>query len=729
MRTIVTLATLVAAASAAAAPAARADAVFNRIASFPVAANLPAGADPATVTSAEIITASEDGMMLVYTDSPLEALGLIDLADPRAPQPAGTIALGGEPTSVAIADGKALVGVNGPESFTDPSGRLAAVDIATRAEAASCDLGGQPDSLAVSPDKTIVAIAIENERDEDLNDGVIPQLPAGNVTIFALDGGVPDCGSKTVVELTGLAEVAGSDPEPEFVHINGANEIVVSLQENNHLAVIDGTSGEVTAHFSAGTVDLEQVDLQRDGALIFDGSQSDRRREPDAVKWIDGERFVTANEGDYEGGSRGFTIFNKDGSVAYESGMGFEHRIVLAGHYPEKRSSKKGVEPEGIEVGTFGGKRYIFVGAERSSVIGVYRDTGGAPDFVQLLPSGIGPEGSVAIPARNLLVTANEEDLVEDNGPRAHVMVFALEEGEPAYPQIVSRMDAEGRPIGWGALSGLAADPEQDGLLYAVNDSFYRSQPAIFTIDASATPAVITEKLVVTRDGQPAQKLDLEGITIGPEGDFWLASEGRSDRLVPHALYRVDREGRIEQEVAFPAELLAVEKRFGAEGITLVGEGEAATLWIAIQREWRDDPEGQVKLLSYRPATGDWGHVRYPLEPKGAGWVGLSEITAHGEHVYIIERDNQIGAKAELKTLFRVALSELQPAKLGEEPPVVAKELVHDFTAELSALNGYVVDKIEGFAIDAAGRGFAVTDNDGVDDSSGETYFFSIGKM
>ena len=36
---------------------------------------------------------------------------------------------------------------------------------------------------------------------------------------------------------------------------------------------------------------------------------------------------------------------------------------------------------------------------------------------------------------------------------------------------------------------------------------------------------------------------------------------------------------------------------------------------------------------------------------------------------------------------------------------------------------------VEGFAIDAAGEGFVVTDNDGVDDSSGETLFWSIGKI
>ena len=82
------------------AAAAPADAeMFNRIATFHVVDNLPADADPATGTVAEIISATDDGMTLVYTDSPGERLGFIDLADPRAPRAAGTVALGGEPTS------------------------------------------------------------------------------------------------------------------------------------------------------------------------------------------------------------------------------------------------------------------------------------------------------------------------------------------------------------------------------------------------------------------------------------------------------------------------------------------------------------------------------------------------------------------------------------------------------------------------------------------------------
>ena len=91
--------------------------------------------------------------------------------------------------------------------------------------------------------------------------------------------------------------------------------------------------------------------------------------------------------------------------------------------------------------------------------------------------------------------------------------------------------------------------------------------------------------------------------------------------------------------------------------------------------------------------------------------------------------DNLIGQAAKLKKLYRVALADLKPAKLGGDLPVVKKEEVRDLIPSLKATNGYVVDKVEGFAIDAAGNGYVVTDNDGVDGSSGETLFFGIGPI
>ncbi len=712
---------LAASALALCATGASAEMNFNRIASFATPDNMADGEDRARETSAEIIAASEDGMTLIYTDSPLGVVGLIDITDPKAPKALGNIEMPGEPTSVAVRGMTAYVGVNTSEDYVNTSGELVVVDMAKMEIIGSCDLGGQPDSIAVSKDGSFVSVAIENERDEDLGDGRTGQMPAGFLDMVSVtESGCSDVKS---VEMTGLTEISPEDPEPEFVDINGLGETVLTLQENNHLMIIS-KDGEIVNHFSAGAVDLTGIDtVDERGALIFSDEQLGRKREPDAVKWIDDDHFAIANEGDMDGGSRGWTIFKKDGSVVYESGASFEHALIQIGHYPDKRSDAKGVEPESIETAVFDGTPYVFVGSERGSAVGVYNVSDlSAPVLEQLLPSGIGPEGYVAIPERNLLISANEKDLIEDGGVRAHVMIFERAEGEAMYPTLTS--EGADELIGWGAISGMVAG--DDGMIYAVNDSFYGYQPTIFTIDPSAKPARITNALRVTRaNGDAAQKLDMEGITLDGEGGFWIASEGRTDRVIPHALYHVNAKGVIKKEIGLPAELMAVEKRFGFEGITKVGD----TLWMAVQREWGDDAKNTVKLVAYNLETEEWGAVSYPKAAPDTGWVGLSEIVAHGDYFYVIERDNQIGAAAVTKKIYRVPASEMVPAPLGGELPVVSKEEVRDLIPDLKSFGGYVVDKIEGLAITSEGEMFVSTDNDGVDDSSGETFFWSIGTV
>ncbi len=698
---------------------------FNRIASFPVVENMAEGEDIARESSPEIIAATADGMTLVYTDSPLGVIGMIDITDPANPAPLGNIGLDGEPTSVVIVGRRAYVGVNTSESYTAPSGHLAVIDIDSKTQVGRCDLGGQPDSVAVDSDGSFIAVAIENERDEDLGDGRVGQMPGGTLAMIDLADNTAQCDTFRTADLTGLADVAPEDPEPEFVDINGNDEVVVTLQENNHMVVV-GRDGTILSHFSAGAVDLPNVDTAEERALTFDDNLTGVVREPDAVKWIDDNHFATANEGDMDGGSRGFTIFNKDGTVVFESGLSFEYAVAQIGHYPERRSGNKGVEPESVTMGVFGGTPMLFVGAERSSVVGVYDITDPTnPQLTQLLPSGVGPEGYVTIPERNLLVSANEADLIEDGGARAHVMLFEYQTAPAAYPHLTSAgiEQENGAPVGWGAISGMVSDA--DGMIYAVNDSFYALQPTIFKIDASQTPARIVDAIRVTRGGFPAQKLDMEGIALDGEGGFWVASEGRTDRVIPHAIYQVGANGEIEEEIGLPAELMAVERRFGFEGITKVGD----TLWMAVQREWKDDPENHVKLVAYNHETGEWGAVHYPKADPDTGWVGLSEIVAHGDFVYVVERDNQHDFRAVTKRVYRIPAAEMQPAALGGDLPVVSKELVRDLLPDLVSTGGYVLDKVEGLAIQPDGTAWISTDNDGVDDHSGETMFFSIGQM
>ncbi|WP_400082208.1 esterase-like activity of phytase family protein [Yoonia sp. R78084] len=695
-----------------AAPAFAQDMNFNRIASFMVADNLP----EAEETSAEIIAASEDGMTLVYTDSPGASIGFIDITDPANPVAAGVFTPDGEPTSVAVIGNYALAGVNTSPSYTEPSGFLVEIDMTTQQEVGRCDLPGQPDSVGIAPDGSYLAVAIENERDEDLGDGRVGQMPAGSVFMVDLTAdGLIDCATARVADITGLADIAPEDPEPEFVSINAENEVVVTLQENNHIVVLS-SAGAVLSHFSAGEVTLEGVDTEEEGALVFDQTIT-VPREPDSITWIDNTHFAMANEGDMDGGSRGWTIFSQDGDLVYESGMDFENAIIQIGHYPEERSGNKGVEPESVTFDTFGGTPYVFVGAERASVVGVYDITDpAAPVLAQLLPSGIGPEGYVTIPERNLLISANETD---DAGPRAHVMIFEYQDAPATYPHLTSAgMETL---TGWGAISGQVA--AEDGTIYAVNDSFYAMQPTIFHIDVSQTPAQIVDAIRVTREGQPAQLMDMEGITLDGEGGFWIASEGRSDRLVPHAIYHVGSDGAIEDFITLPNALLAVEARFGFEGITRVGD----MLYIAVQREWRDDPANHAKVLGYNLDSEEWSVIHYPLTVPATGWVGLSEITAHDDRVYFIERDNQLDARAVTKQITSVPLSAMDGmVALGETPAVLEPELVVDLLPALTSTGGYVLDKVEGLAITDDGTMWVSTDNDGVDDHSGETMFFAI---
>lgn len=705
--------------------------MFNRIATIEAVRMLPPERDKSKRSIAEIVAATADGNTLVYVDGEQNGLGFVDIIDPAAPRPAGFLGMSGELTSVTVRGPRAYAVSDTSPNKREPSGYAAVVDVASRREIMRCDLGGQPDSTIVSKDGRYLVVVIENERDERLNRGELPQLPPGNLTIIPLSDAGLDCASLRRADLTGLATVAPEDPEPEFVDVNSRGEAVVTLQENNHIVIVDLASARVTSHFSAGTVTLDKVDGTRDGVIRPTQKLENLVREPDAVRWLDDERFVTANEGDYRNGSRGFTIFRRDGSVEWDSGNFLEHLAISLGHYPEMRSGNRGNEPEGVEVATFDGDRLIFIGSERSSMVTVWRDEGPgrAPTFLQALPSGVAPEGLLAIPSRGLFVAAGEADNPE-TGLRSTLTIYRRGTEPPAYPTIRSQNGPDGVPLAWGALSGFAADPQVAGRLYAVTDSFYR-EAQILTIDAKQTPARIVSALTVTRDGKPAAELDIEGIAIRSGGGFWLVSEGNPERkegVLRDRLLAVSADGVIESEYLLPEAISKHAVRFGFEGVTATGAGADEVVWIAVQREWKDDPKGLTKITRFKPSTREWGVYHYPLGDTPAGWMGLSEITAVGpEEFIVIERNNQWGDQA-IKRLYRFSVQGLTAAAPGAASvPVLKKSLFRDVTPDLARAGGVVLEKLESFAIDRDGDMYAVTDNDGVQGTSGETQFLRLG--
>lgn len=750
------------------------DASFQRVSTL---ANYRNNDEIGEETVSEIIAATRDGKTLVYTDSPGNQIGFVDITDPTNPLPAGVFdKLGGEPTAVDVLGNKyALVSVNTSESFTDPSGKLVVVDIDKRSIVGEIDLGGQPDSLKISPDGRFAAIAIENERDEDVMiDGVeggLPQLPAGFLAIVDIIGTTPANWVRRDVDLTGLASFAPEDPEPEFVDINENNEAVVTLQENNHIAIVDLATGTVTNHFNLGAVTLNGVDATEDGIISLTETLTDVPREPDAVTWLPNGRrggylIATANEGDLFGGSRGFSLFSPNGNVLFDSGTSYEETAVQHGHYPEERSENKGTEPEAIEYGNFGRDDFLFVGSERGSFIAVYEVKDARPKFKQLLPGPLGPEGALAIPSRNLLIVSGEED-DPPRGVRSSIMIYQLTRGQPTYPQIISD-EMNGSPIPWSALSGMVALPGRHDTLLAVWDSFY-SESNIFRIDASSKPAVITESLTI-RGG--SGNYDPEGIAIAPDHTLWIASEGNASDSRPNRLLQVDLTGNVIAEIGLPQEILdcraASDARgtlgSGFEGVAILpGEGRAYKLLVAQQRGWDyttdecedlDDDAGglnangqpnRTRIWIYDPDTDSWDHVAWELAPlpPNASWVGLSEITRAPDdfissrlpHQYrskinrvvddsyiVLERDNRTGDFAGLKTLVKVGTNAAADGLISN-----GEKSVYNLIPDLEATNGWITDKPEGVAITSDGRTFVVTDNDGVDDWSGETWFLDLG--
>jgi DNA-binding beta-propeller fold protein YncE len=710
---------------------------------------------------AEIVTATPDGRTLIYTDSENEEVGFVDISDPASPASDGTLDVGGSPTSVTVTpDGSwALVVVDTTDDdFANPSGHLHVVGLASRAVVETIDLGGQPDSIAVSPDGRYAAVAIENQRDETITVGGVgggmPQAPAGFLQIVDLEG-IPGTWTTRAVPLVGLPGLRfPEDPEPEFVDINAANEAAVTLQENNAVAIVDLATGAVTGSWSAGTA-THAADLLNNGTIDFSQTLT-ARREPDAIGWTPGGRLVTANEGDYpnessslRAGSRDFTVFNTAGAVGFEPGVAVEAQLARVSHYPDTRSTNKGAEIEGLEIGRFGNRTFAFVGSERGHAVLVYRIDGKEtqPEFVQVLPTGLRPEGLFAIPGRNLFVTANEDD--------GTISIF---EGRTqaaaapgAYPDVFAAQAPTTGPV-WGALSGLSAMDNRP--LVAVSDSFYR--PAQVLMLDLGSRLEVTAAHPVTKAGAP-QYYDLEGIAHRPQGGYWAVSEGTRLYNAPgsaatacqpvasplrNLLLRLEASGAVQEEIRLPASIEANQARFGFEGVAVSADG--SQVYVAFQREWNDpqedctagqipadtttaDPAGHVRIGRYTPATGSWAFYHYPLDSLAPGspssaWVGLSEIVMVDDSTLaVIERDNQKDDAVQVKRLYSFSIEALAPAVAGAVPPVVSKQLERDLAVE----DGQRLEKLEGITILPYRLVLVVNYNDGF----GDTQLYRVGAI
>ncbi|KAH8086048.1 hypothetical protein JL720_7248 [Aureococcus anophagefferens] len=635
----------------------------------------------------------------VYTDSPRGVIGWVDLNDPRDPKPLGTFAT---PASRRPSPSPATrpsspcrrartTSPRPARSSACPSARPAAPrttpsPASSRSRSAASPT---PSPRAPSPATRPTSPSPSRTSATGRGDGNPPQFPAGHVEIFTAKTANSELGVRLSrhadVAMTGLAGCDfPEDPEPEFVSVSPGNKAVVTMQENNCVAVVDLPTGAVDFSASAGARDLTDVDVAEEGVIDQTASLAAVTAEPDGVVWIKGGAyFATANEGDMAGGSRSWSVFDgATGALVYDSGNFLEHLAASLGHYPEHRSENKGVEPENIAYGEFpdgaGGTRdFVFVNLERSSLVVVY-DVTAFPTitYVQTLPAAMGPEGTVAVPAAGIVVTASEEDARDDKF-RGALNVYELGTGgAPSFPTLVSQLPADGSaPIPFAALSSLTA--EAGDLVLAVEDSAY-GKSRVFEIDVGVAPAVVVggarildskdvlrswshfTNFTTTVDGAVADgefdaadlaalvnddktvNIDPEGVAVGilggavkyvvaHEGYGTVGDAGRPVRSL-NFLFVLGLSGPdyvIDEVIALPDAQNARQLRFGFEGVAVLDN----KIVVAFQRAWGADEFPQMGVYDYA-VGGDagWSFVFYPVDEPSSqygGWVS-SDMAKQG---------------------------------------------------------------------------------------------------
>ena len=319
----------------------------------------------------------------------------------------------------------------------------------------------EPEFVAASTDNTTAYVSLQENNALAVIDiagrqvrrliglGAKDHGAAGN----GLDASNKD-GAINIRTVDGLTGLYMPDTIAAFVH-DGTNYVLTANEGDAREYFFDAGEAACSA---AGSMDWDEDD----GCLAWSDEKRVRKLELDATVFPDakslqkkknlGRLKAVATEGDIDGdgdhdaivafGARSFSIWDADsGEQVFDSGDDFERITAEAlgttgfnatddENGFDDRSDDKGPEPEALAVGEVGGRRYAFIGLERTGGIVVYDITQpSAAAFVQYvtnrnytvdiednLPQAgdLAPEGMTFVPAADsptghaLLIVGNE---------------------------------------------------------------------------------------------------------------------------------------------------------------------------------------------------------------------------------------------------------------------------------------------------------------------------------
>lgn len=216
--------------------------------------------------------------------------------------------------------------------------------------------------------------------------------------------------------------------EPEYIAISpDAKKAYVTLQEDDAVAVVDLISEQVISYYGLGA-SQHKTDARYDGWVKFEQSMTGLR-EPDGITTVaNGRYFVTADEGDTDSdtstpaegqpvsGGRSVSVFDAaTGVLLGDTGNQLDELAFANKVYPERRSNKKGSEPEMVVSFDLDGVPFVAVGMERAGSVGLISLADPFHPTVIALgkiggDEGKSPEGIThfAVDGEHYLLTANE---------------------------------------------------------------------------------------------------------------------------------------------------------------------------------------------------------------------------------------------------------------------------------------------------------------------------------
>ncbi len=686
---------------------------------------------------AENICTTPKGNVLFYTNIADNGIGILDIADPKSPKHLGFVSTGeSRPTSVAVSpDGNFLVCVvrNGDDAEKAFPGTLLLYDIKNPKKPASkgkLPIGVGPNSaaLATIQNKLVAVVAIKDEESDEHGRPTLGGKRPGRVDVICINKNDAAHSSLTSIEFPAatLQAVAGVnfslDPKPEFVTINSKlKQAAVSLQDNNAVALIDiadPNTPKLQNIFCAGITDNRPADLKRDKQIFFTDNFKGRR-EPKMLAYVakgkktwlalanEGNTHYTPNNATHSGG-RSLSLHDiQSGECIWESNFDLERKATLLGHYPDRRSEKRGIEIECITTANFFNEDFLVATSERGSFLVVYKiNSSGQGEFVQIIPTGEKPEDLIAIrrtDGKNLLITPNKGDGTLTIYQASTKKTFAT----PSQPLIFSKK------YQWGSLSGLTTDGKY---LYSVGDHTFTPSKIwrLNMVNLTKGRIEIDKKIILTKKGYPVH-YDLEGICRSQNG-FWLVAEGK--KAEENLLIFADNTGKIQKEIHLSERLIrkhGAPIRYGFEGITL--SPDEKTVFIAMQRGF-NPANSNAAILRYDIESKKWTSAWYPLcqtenNPRKYR-NGISALTHTKDgRLLVIERDNAPAFSAKIKRIYSV------PAKDIANNKVLNKTLVCDLLE-----SNILQTRPEGICL-LNGEIWIVNDNNG----GGWTQIVNLGKL